>query len=159
MTAKDCGAGFFALLLYAFNQIIWAEDHGYSPHVFFGAHCRDGRQNRYFSPDRGTNMWEYYFMPVTHATSTHSSFQLPMKQLFHLHHLATASIQTYPHGVHRKLKIPRWRYDEGWHRYMRTTASRIISKYIRIRPEPLKAAQAFYEQRILARGTSLVSSD
>ena len=35
VTAKDCGAGFFALALYAINQIIWADDHGYAPHVFF----------------------------------------------------------------------------------------------------------------------------
>ena len=153
VTAKDCGAGFFALLLYALNQIIWAEDNGYAPHVFFGAHCRDGRLNRYYSAERGDNMWEYYFMPASSARTTSTSFQLSQKQLFGLHHLATASIQTYPHGVHRNLKVPRWRYDEGWHRRMRITANRVLTRYVRIRAEPLKVARAFYEQHILARGS------
>ena len=44
VTAKDCGAGFFALLIYALNQLIYAESHGYAAHVDFGERCRDGRR-------------------------------------------------------------------------------------------------------------------
>ena len=145
VTAKDCGAGFFALALYAINQIIWAEDHGYAPHVYFGERCRDGRLNRYYSADRGDNMWEYYFYPVSNTTSTSSSFQLTSRELFRLHHTSRASVQTYPHGVHRGLKLPHWRYDEIWHRQMRFTANRILSRYVRLRPEPLQVTRAFYE--------------
>lgn len=154
VTAKDCGAGFFALVLYALNQLIWAEEHRRAPHVFFGERCRDGRLNRYFSRERGVNMWEYYFYPVSEARSTPSTFQLPAKELFRLHHLSPSSIQTYPHGIYRNLKTPRWRYDEAWHWRMRLTASRIISKYVRLKPGPLRTARTFYEEHVLSRGNT-----
>ena len=113
VTAKDCGAGFFALMLYALNQIIWADDHGYTPVVTFGERCRDGRANRYFTPERGANMWEYFFEPARVGVAAKATDkQLSGKQLFGLHHLSTASVQTYPHGVHRRLKVPKWRYEE-----------------------------------------------
>ena len=54
---KDCGAGFFALVLYALNQLIWADENGYIAHVLFGPTCPDGRPNRYFDKTRGPNMW------------------------------------------------------------------------------------------------------
>lgn len=152
VTAKDCGAGFFALMLYALNQIIWAERRGHTPYVSFGARCRDGRLNRYYEGGRGSNMWEYYFEQVSAAVSTERDMILSQRQLFSLHHLSVESIQTYPHGVHRKLKLPVWRYDEQWHWRMRSEASRVLRRYVRIRPEPLRAAQAFYRERVLAAG-------
>ena len=48
VTAKDCGAGFFALMVYAVNQLIWADHHGYAAYVDFGQRCRNGRLNRYY---------------------------------------------------------------------------------------------------------------
>jgi len=99
-------------------------------------------------------MWEYYFRPTSPVTSTPSSFQLTPKELFRLHHLSTASVQTYPHGVWRSLKVPRWRYDEEWHRRMRLTANRVLSHSMRLQPEPLRVTRAFYEQQILAKGRS-----
>ncbi|KAL1500464.1 hypothetical protein AB1Y20_013121 [Prymnesium parvum] len=152
VTAKDCGAGFFALALYAVNQIIWAEEHGFTPHVFFGERCRDGRPNRYFSAARGANMWEYYFYPSSHLVSTPSDFQLPPKELFRLHHLSKASVQTYPHGVYRSMKTPHWRYDDDWHWHMRRKAYRVLSRHMRIRPEPLQVARDFYDGNILSKG-------
>ena len=150
---KDCGAGFFALVLYALNQMIWADDHGYLSHVQFGATCPDGRPNRYYDERYGPNIWEYFFRPVWESVRPQpEDLQLSGKVLFNMHHLATESIQTYPHGVHRHLKIPRWRYDEAWHAEMRTKANRVIVKYVRILPRVLDVAQTFYTARILSKG-------
>ena len=78
--------------------------------------------------------------------------QLSVKQLFNLHHNAVASVQTYPHGLHRHLKVPHWRYNEPWHRMMRTRASTILRQRVRLRRAPIDAARAFYQQRLMALG-------
>ncbi len=121
VTAKDCGAGFFAFMLYALNQLIWADSHGYVSRIAFGEKCRDGRPNRYYSRAHGENVWEYFFHPVSAAKESESSREtlLSIRQLYALHHTDRASVQCYPHGVHRHLKVPRWRYDELWLREMR----------------------------------------
>ena len=152
VTAKDCGAGFFALVVYALNQFIWADMHGYTPVVEFGERCRDGRVNRYFEAARGPNVWEYFFEPVSVAKARPSDLQLTVRQLFALHHTSADSVQTYPHGLYRHLKVPRWRYDEGWHRTMRTRAALTLGRHVRFRPAPLRAASMFYRERILALG-------
>ena len=152
VTAKDCGAGFFALVVYALNQFIWAESNSYTPAVDFGERCRDGRLNRYYDALHGPNVWEYFFAPVSSRVLRPSDHQLAVKQLFALHHTSAASIQTYPHGIHRHLKVPRWRYDEGWHREMRSRASRTLRRYVQLRPTPLRAVRAFYRDRVLALG-------
>ena len=152
VTAKDCGAGFFALLLYAINQLIYADSHGLVPHVFFGERCRDGRLNRYYSAQHGVNVWDYFFFPVSTVAPGPADVLLSPRQLFALHHTSEESVQTYPHGVHRHLKIPRWRYDEHWFWMMRQRAGRVLRRYVRIRPEPLRAAMAFYTQHVMARG-------
>ncbi len=151
---KDCGAGFFALVLYALNQLIWADENGYIAHVLFGPTCPDGRPNRYFDKTRGPNMWTYYFRPVWENVRNDrpKDLQLSNKELFNLHHMSTSSIQTYPHGVHRHLKVPKWRYDEAWHYEMRIKAHRVMAKYVRIRQKVLEVAQDFYQRQIVARG-------
>ena len=112
VTAKDCGAGFFALLVYAMNQIIWAEANGYAPVVLFGERCRDGRLNRYYDAARGPNMWDYFFHPAAPGMVARSSdTQLSLKHLFNLHHLSTASSpqRTAPdrpqHHHHQQLRV------------------------------------------------------
>ena len=150
---KDCGAGFFALVLYALNQLIWADENNYLAHVSFGPTCPDGRPNRYFDQQHGPNMWTYFFRPVwENVGGGPQDLQLSTKELFNMHHMSTSSIQTYPHGVHRHLKIPKWRYDEAWHFQMRTKAHRILTKYVRIQPRVLAVAQTFYQQQVVARG-------
>ena len=153
VTAKDCGAGFFALMIYAMNQIIWADANGYASYIHFGKRCRDGRPNRYYDEARGPNMWDYYFSPVSHGVvSTPVDLQLTGKQLFHLHHTSTASVQTYPHGVHRHLKLPRWRYHEPWHRMMRERASTLLRQRVHLHPSVLETVRSFYRERVLALG-------
>ena len=94
VTAKDCGAGFFALMIYAVNQIIWAEANGYASVVDFGKRCRDNRINRYYDATHGSNVWEYYFHPVTAGViAGPNSMQLTPKQLFNLHHMSMDSVQ------------------------------------------------------------------
>ena len=156
ITAKDCGAGFFALLIYAINQLIWADENGYQPVVLFGDRCRDGRPNRYFDSAHGPNVWEYFFWPVSPSAprASASDHQLTVKQLFGLHHLSLASVQTYPHGVHRHLKVPRWHYDEMWHRTMRNRASHTLHRYVRLRAAPLRAVRTFYRDQVLALGSA-----
>ena len=150
---KDCGAGFFALVLYALNQLIWADENNYLAHVDFGPTCPDGRPNRYFDREHGPNMWTYFFRPVwENVGAGPKDLQLSNKELFNMHHMSTSSIQTYPHGVHRHLKIPKWRYDEAWHFQMRTKAYRILTKYVRIQPKVLAVAQTFYQRQVVARG-------
>jgi hypothetical protein len=77
---------------------------------------------------------------------------LTPKQLFTLHHLAPESVQTYPHGLYRHLKIPRWRYDEPWHWMMRTRANHILQTYARLRTGPLRVAAEFYRTHVLVQG-------
>ena len=152
VTAKDCGAGFFALLLYAMNQIIYAESHGFVPRVEFGKRCRDGRLNRYYSAAYGSNVWEYFFLPVSTVPSQLSDMQLTPRQLFALHHTSTESVQTYPHGVYRHLKIPVWRYDEQWHYMMRNRAHRILGRTVHLQASPLDVVTSFYRKHIVSRG-------
>lgn len=154
VTAKDCGAGFFALMIYAINQIIWAEKNGYVSVVDFGERCRDHRLNRYYDAAHGPNVWEYYFHPISAgAIASPTSFQLTTKQLFNLHHISPDSVQTYPHGVHRALKVPKWRYSEVWHRTMRSRASSLLQRLVRLKPEPLSVVRSFYHDKILSLGT------
>ena len=182
IVAKDCGAGFFALLLYAVNQLIWAEGEakGRKSRVEFGRRCQDGRPNRYYDGAKGPNVWEYYFEPVSDAGPAGNELVLDAKQQFHLHHMAPESVQTYPHGVHRHLKVPNWVYDEAWHLQvtdrrgthllvdhhhlthrpplpplqMRSQASRILTEHVHIRPAILRKAATFYATAILGRSTS-----
>ena len=153
VTAKDCGAGFFALMVYAVNQIIWAEANGFASVIDFGERCRDNRLNRYYDAAHGTNVWEYYFHPVNAgAIASSHSRQLSTKQLFNLHHMSPDSVQTYPHGLYRDLKVPKWRYDEGWHRTMRSRASNLLQRLVKLKPEPLRVVRTFYHDKVLALG-------
>jgi hypothetical protein len=152
VTAKDCGAGFFAFLCYAINQFIWAESNSFTPVVEFGERCRDGRVNRYYDALHGPNIWDYFFWPASSAVARPGDFQLSPKQLFWQHHLSDASVQTYPHGLYRHLKVPHWHYDEPWHRMMRGRADRMLRRHVRLRAAPVRAVRAFYRDVVLSRG-------
>ena len=63
-------AGLFAYITFALNQLLYAEQHGLFPVVFFGATSGCGvvggdasacGPNAYYDEASGPNMWEYYF--------------------------------------------------------------------------------------------------
>ena len=65
-------AGLFAYITFALNQLLYAEQHGLFPVIYFGATsgCEDGMSsdassscgpNAYYDEASGPNMWDYYF--------------------------------------------------------------------------------------------------
>ena len=63
-------AGLFAYITFALNQLLYAEQHGLFPVVFFGAtsgcdvvggDASACGPNAYYDEASGPNMWEYYF--------------------------------------------------------------------------------------------------
>ena len=203
ITAKDCGAGFFALLLYALNQLIWADAHGHTAHVDFGQRCRDHRTNRYYDAAYGPNVWEYYFDPVSGVCAllpAATTYRIPQPPFTNLNtvfargctgprepnSLDQATLRPAPHfnlfsadlsawsapapqganlksRVHNSARrmrllpheqVPRWRYDHAWHHLMRSRASSVLTRHVRLRATPLAAATTFYRERILSLGAN-----
>ncbi len=149
--AKDCGAGFFAQVLYILNQVIYAEERGLRTVAHLPRTCLDRRPNRYFDQARGENVWEYYFEPLQPQPTLPASRVLDRKLLYELHHNARSSVFTYPHGIHRAMKAPKWRYDEAWYRTMRARASAVLQAHVRIKPHVLSRVRAFYDEHLARR--------
>ena len=102
-------AGFFAYMLFAINQIIFARSIGAVPFVDFGActvnghdHYASGGRNLYFEPQHGPNTWEYFFEQLSHkgwpSRSTLQVHTLSSKALWRLHHESRASVFAYYYG-------------------------------------------------------------
>ena len=104
-------AGFFAYLLFALNQLTFAQKHGLTPHADFGEctvnghdHYASGGANLYYDARSGPNMWDYYFEPLSSYWPGAVGFAwpraLPSKALWRLHHKEADSVYAYYYGLH-----------------------------------------------------------
>ncbi|MEM1245690.1 MAG: hypothetical protein AAGK22_04935 [Acidobacteriota bacterium] len=147
ITINHSYAGFFAYVTFVINQLIYAEKHGLLPVVHFGARSADG-PNAFYDPAVGENTWDYYFEPVagwrydeirTLVDSSESPLsesdliRLSREELWYLHREDPDSVYNYPYGYYQHLEGE----SRDWYREQRLKASRVIDKYIRIKPEIL----------------------
>ncbi len=148
-------AGFFAYLTFVLNQILYAEEHNLLPVVYFGPWSVDG-PNAYHDPEKGDNMWDYYFEPV--AGYTYSDIQAliadpkePVTEknlvylnddvLSYLHGGNPESIYNYPYGYYTYL-------DENvddWYARQRHKAQGLMAKYICVKEELVAEVDGFVE--------------
>lgn len=149
-------AGFFAYLSFVLNQILYCEENGLLPVVYFGAWSVDG-PNAYHDPKKGDNMWDYYFEPVAGYTYsdiqsliadsdqplTKKNFiQLSDDELSYLHGANPDSIYNYPYGYYTDLE----ENPKDWYDRQRQKAQRLIKKYIRVKKELLDEVDDFVAQ-------------
>ena len=120
ITINHSGAGFFAYVNFALNQLVYAERHNFWPVVYFGPKSGDGL-NAYYDAHVGENMWDYYFEPV--STLTYANIEkmiadpndpltsdgltwLSTGELWQIHEAEPCSVYPYPHGIYAdKLRI------------------------------------------------------
>ena len=156
-------AGFFAYVLFVVNQLIYAEEHGLTPFVFFGkctvhdtraAHPWRGAANLFYAParDEPNNMWEYYFEPVSSvrlddARLAQRSCQLRSREMWYLHHNSSASVFAYAYGIHASKAA---RFDGEWFDANRRRAHAVIARHVRVLPHISAQVDAFW--RRLPRG-------
>mmetsp|Transcript_5788 Transcript_5788/g.18075 ORF Transcript_5788/g.18075 Transcript_5788/m.18075 type:complete len:1617 (+) Transcript_5788:79-4929(+) len=143
-------AGFFAYLLFALNQLAFAQRQKLMAYVDFGRctvnghdHYSSGGANLYFDGTAGPNMWDYYFEPVSSYRPGLKGFQgraLPSKTLWRLHHKESQSIFAYYYGMYSYKRA----YDESWYRTMRERASRLLLQYVRPRAHIVQAVDQFW---------------
>ena len=123
-------AGFFAYVLFALNQLLFCRKHGLLPFVDFGRcavnghdHYASGGRNLYHAASHGSNMWDYYFEPVSayrNGTPGYEIRALPSKMLWRLHHTNRKSIFAHYYGAFADKR--HGGYDADWFRTMRYRA-------------------------------------
>ena len=134
-------AGFFAYVLFALNQLLFCRKHGLLPFVDFGRctvnghdHYASGGRNLYHAASHGSNMWDYYFEPVSayrNGTPGYEIRALPSKMLWRLHHTNRKSIFAHYYGAFADKR--HGGYDADWFRTMRYRARSVLSQYVRVR--------------------------
>ena len=152
ITMNHGSAGFFAFVQFAINQLRYAEEHHLTPYVFFGPctvngedHYASGGANLFFDANRGPNMWDYYFEPVSSYRSHHpeTPHGLPGGESWRLHHVSADSVYAYPYGSYRRITKAPHTKRAAWYRMMRKRGHQTVSKYTR-RPHPPLATSLMY---------------
>ncbi len=156
ISINHSNAGFFAYLNFAINQLIYAEQYGLRPVVYFG-HLSGNGANAFYDADRGENMWDYYFEPVAGLTyadivariadpddplTRDDLITLSTEELWRIHTCELASVYVYPHGIHLERYADRGG-DAMWYSEQRKRANRIVQKYVRIKPNIVAKVDAF----------------
>ena len=151
-------AGFFSYFTSALNQFLFCEQNNCLPVVYFGPWSEDG-PNAYHDPDRGENMWDYFFEPPTGYTyadlgeligdpsspiSESDLHRLSNEDLWYLHGHNRRGIFGYPYGFYRLKE----RLDESWYAEQRRRARRIVDRWVRLKPEILEAVDEFYSKHM-----------
>lgn len=159
-------SGFFAYVLFAINQLILAHEAHITPYIDFGEctvnghdHPTSGGRNLYYDERYGTNMWEYYFEPVSayrpSATADASSGarvqydvrSLSSAQLWDVHHRkASSSVFAYPYGMYAK--VYEHGFNETWSRMMHDRAATAVRRYLRVKPAVEAKVEAFWNERV-----------
>ena len=130
-------AGFFAYMLFAINQLLFARRNGATPYIDFGEctvnghdHYASGGRNLYFDRQRGPNMWDYYFEPVASGPPPATEVRtLSSRMLWRLHHESKASVYAYYYGRYAYKRATG--YDDRWFRTMRYRAHGVLAKHVR----------------------------
>ena len=144
-------------MTFVLNQILYCEKHGLLPVVYFGPWSVDG-PNAYHDPERGDNMWDYYFEPVAeytysdiqalivdpkHPVTEKNLVHLDDDDLSYLHGGNPDSIYNYPYGYYTDLE----ENPDDWYAQQRHKAQILIEKYIRVRKELVAEVDAFVENK------------
>src|SRR5262249_22275391 len=110
--------------------------------------------------ERGDNMWEYYFEPVSDVSYSEIQHHLANPQnkltqndfvilssseLWRIHCREPDSIFVYPHNMYKNQD----RYEPDWYAAQRAKARRLIQEYIQVKPHILKKV-ADFERRYFA---------
>ena len=155
-------AGFFAYVLFALNQLLLCRKHGVLPFVDFGRctvnghdHFASGGRNLYHSANHsashGSNMWDYYFEPVSVYREGAPGYEvrtLPSKMLWRLHHTNRKSIFAHYYGA---FADKRHGYDAAWFRTMRYRAHSVLSQYVRVRRHIQDKVDSFWTTHMRGR--------
>jgi len=146
------GAGFFAYVQYALNQIQFAERNHYLPVVHFN---RDF-ENHFYDADVGEDVWSYYFEAVAGYSKAdidamladredplgaQDIVQLSNEKIMRLCQLDPRSIFHYTYGYWRN-HLPD--DPESWYGEMRRKGHRYVSEYVKVRPEILAEVEDFH---------------
>jgi hypothetical protein len=151
--------GLFSLIQQVIANVAFAVHQGRVPIVFFGRRCSYWTPNGYRGCD---NVWEYYFEPIVpeypvrsipeHIKRCVEEKSLDNMAFGYFTHDGTSITKNY--GEHRgfrgkSLFIP-YIFDDPSDE-LRRTASKLISRHIRVRREILERAEKFYEQNMQRR--------
>jgi len=96
-----------------------ADIEGCKPYV-----CLNNPRSAFYEPERGPDIWSYYFLPIGEATEEESILVSP------------SAGRSDDRGIHLTGKIP-------WDRYKIETAHKIYKKYVKLRPEIEKLIDEF----------------
>lgn len=150
------GAGFFAYVQYAINQILYCERNNYLPVVHY-----DEKYNNYFhDPAFGNNMWEYYFEPVAHYSKSDIEamiadpddrlersdiLTLSELEILQLCQFNPESVFHYTYGYWRE-HLPE--NPDEWFDAMRKKGHRVVSDYLHIKESIVRNVQQYYRQNM-----------
>lgn len=145
--------GFFAYLTFALNQILYAEKNNMVPVIYFGPWSVDG-PNLFHDPERGDNMWDYFFEPVNgytygdilllikdpeHPLTEKNLVHLEDDMISYLHAGNPSSIYNYPYGFYNNLEED----ANNWYARQREKAQRLIKQYIRVKKELVNEVEQY----------------
>lgn len=148
-------AGFFAYVLFALNQLGWAEERGVLPFVDFGQcvvnggdHYASGAANLFHDPAHGSNMWEYFFEPLSmfdaSLAASYDVRSFSSSAMWYLHMSSPTSIYSYYYGLHADKKA----YDHSWFGKMRARANDLLRRYVRVKPHIRGEVDRFWEEEV-----------
>ena len=143
--------GLFAQVERVLNQLHLAEKLGLTPFVFLGRKvvappwsCAVG-ENQYFDGGHGTNVWEYYFEPVSKVVLGQSKLHgRPVRLLT----TAAEDARKYAIRVSRDAVTSYFefnRYDETLHEIrtrVRRMGAKLVHRWLRVRPPILREVHA-----------------
>ncbi len=150
------GAGFFAYVQYALNQIQYCERHGLLPVV----HYDHAYGNHFYDESAGEDVWDYYFEPVAGytkgdidkmladpddpLTSRHIQ-KLSDAQIMNLCQFDPDSIFHYTYGY--------WRENppvdpDAWYSTMRRKGHEYVASYIKVKESILTEVDTFFDHKM-----------
>mmetsp|Transcript_7618 Transcript_7618/g.11535 ORF Transcript_7618/g.11535 Transcript_7618/m.11535 type:complete len:426 (-) Transcript_7618:96-1373(-) len=174
--------GFFAQFLVVLNSIRYAERKRYIPYVFIGEETDRHGKNPYFQESVGSNIWDYYFRPISplvppdgeHAEVFVHDHHLSWEQDRKLHNSPEA-IKAYYYGeeadgngtiIKNKKRFQKNLYDDTFYWRQRSLAHRVVKDFIRVKNSVLEIADDFIEAKLSGgkvlgvhmRGTDKIAS-
>jgi len=132
--------GFFSSFLQVLDNLRWCEQNNHHPVIQWGS------ESQYYSNEGyngSNNVWEYYFEPIIVDIDKNDI----IKDNFN-----TFLLKEIPQNFgHRNIKTSGLRVKPDWNcidDYWRNEANRIISKYIKLKPQVQKKINNFYETNL-----------
>jgi len=141
----DGNAGFSAVLTYTLNGIRMAVRDGAIPVVFYGPEAT----RFFYEPERGDNVWEYYFEPVADVSHAElrSGLECGSIEPEQVHSFSRKQIVDWHHSDLDRIATF-WAHDVpedpvAWMAAKRALARRYVSEFVRVKPHVLAKVDAF----------------